>query len=141
MCAAFESLGKQLRPGKPIGVWRANGLQWILWGGFARAERMHWWKEKGFLPVDVPASRFAERSRRDGRLHWADVPAGLVIRGLWDTNHAIPQVLIVTRSATVMEQFSFGHDRMPLLENPLYSSNPISPDPAVDGKPKQMDLF
>jgi hypothetical protein len=40
-----------------------------------------------------------------------------------------------------MEQSSFGHDRMPLLENPLYSSNPISPDPAVDGKPKQMDLF
>jgi hypothetical protein len=93
--------------------------------------------------VDVPASRFAERSHRDGRLHWGDLPEGQVIRGLWDSSGAIPQVLIVTRPATASELEAFGHDRMPLVELPLYSSLPLGPEAETETEhgPKQMELF
>ena len=141
MCAAFESMGTQLRPGRQIAVWRGKRFERALWGGFARSERLPWWKEKGCIPVDIPAARFAERSHRDGKLHWGDVPEGWVIRGLWDPSGSVPQVLVVTRPATYQEQESFGHDRMPLLEAPLYSCVPIAPEPAPDGKPSQMELF
>jgi hypothetical protein len=141
MCATFESMGTQHRPGRPVAVWRGTTFERVLWGGFARSERLEWWQSKGCRPVDVPATRFAERSSRDGRLHWGDVPEGLVIRGLWDESGTAPQLLIVTRPATYSEQETFGHDRMPLLEAPLFSSAPIAPDAAPDGKPKQMELF
>jgi hypothetical protein len=68
-----------------------------------------------------------------------------VIRGLWDSSGSTPQILIVTRPATLAEVEAFGHDRMPLLEAPLYSSVPIGPEPAPENTseagPKQMELF
>ena len=93
--------------------------------------------------MDVPANRFAERSHKDGRLHWGDVAEGLVIRGLWDSSGPIPQVLIVTRPASTAELEAFGHDRMPLIEAPLYSSLPIGPEAETQGEagPKQLELF
>ena len=145
MCATFESTGTQHRPGRLIPIWRGSRFERVLWGGFARSERLGWWQGKGCLPVDGPATKFAERSHKDGRLHWGDVPEGHVIRGLWDSSGSTPQVLIVTRPATLAEVEAFGHDRMPLLEAPLYSSVPIGPEPfeetLPDGGPKQMELF
>jgi hypothetical protein len=145
MCATFESTGTQHRPGRLIPIWRGTRFERVLWGGFARSERLGWWKSKGCLPVDVPAGRFAERSQKDGRLHWGEVPEGHVIRGLWDSSGSTPQILIVTRPATLAEVEAFGHDRMPLLEAPLYSCVPIGPEPASENGsnpgPKQMELF
>ncbi len=145
MCATFESTGTQHRPGRLIPIWRGSRFERVLWGGFARSERLGWWQSKGCLPVDVPATRFAERSHKDGRLHWGDVPEGHVIRGLWDSSGSTPQILIVTRPATLAEVEVFGHDRMPLLEAPLYSSVAIGPEPADEAAPedghKQMELF
>ena len=145
MCATFESTGTQHRPGRLVPIWRGSRFERVLWGGFARSERLGWWQSKGCLPVDVPATRFAERSHKDGRLHWGDVPEGYVIRGLWDCSGLTPQILIVTRPATRAEVEVFGHDRMPLLEAPLYSSVPIGPEPAGVAAPedghKQMELF
>lgn len=145
MCAIFESAGTQHRPGRLIPVWRGAVFERQLWVGFARSEKLHWWRGKGCLPVDVPAIRFAERSHKDGRLHWGDVPDGRVIRGLWDPSGPSPQILIVTRPATLAELESFGHDRMPLIETPLYSNLPVGPkaDDAA-GKTegtKQLELF
>ena len=112
-----------------------------VWGGFARSEILSWWMGKGFKPVDVPAERFAERSRRDGRLHWSDMPPGLVIRGLWDSSGSAPQVWIVTRQATPVEVEVFGHDRMPLLESPLFSADLISMEPEPEAPSNQLELF
>lgn len=145
MCATFESAGTQHRPGRPIPVWRGNQFERIPWAGFARSERLAWWKSKGCLPVDVPAIRFAERSHKDGRLYWGDVPQGQVIRGLWDASAPTPQILIVTRPATLAEMESFGHDRMPLIEQPLYSCLPVGPEAGKEhhegGGPQQLELF
>lgn len=145
MCATFESAGTQHRPGRLIPVWKGTRFERVPWAGFARSEKLVWWRSKGCLPVDVPALRFAERSHKDGRLHWGDVPEGQVIRGLWDAGAPTPQVLIVTRPATLAEMESFGHDRMPLIEPPLYSCLPVGPEagkehPGTCG-PSQLELF
>jgi hypothetical protein len=128
-----------------IPVWRGTKFERLLWVGFARSERLAWWRSKGCVPVDVPASRFAERSHKDGRLYWGDIPNGQVIRGLWDDSGPTPQILIVTRPASLAELESFGHDRMPLIEPALYSCLPIGPESDDetfrDGVPKQLDLF
>jgi hypothetical protein len=145
MCATFESSGNLLRPGRLVPLWRGNRFERVLWGGFARSERLEWWRNRGCLPVDVPATRFAERSHRDGKLHWGEVPEGHVIRGLWDSSGPVPQVLIVTRPATLAEREAFGHDRMPLLETPIFSNLAVGPEPveerAQETGPKQMELF
>lgn len=141
MCASFESNGKQFRPGRIVAAWREERADSAVWGGFARSEILAWWLGKGFKPVDVPAERFAERSRRDGRLHWSDTPPGLVIRGLWDASGAMPQVWIVTRQATPVELEVFGHDRMPLLESPLFSSELIPMEPEPERPSNQLELF
>lgn len=100
--------------------------------------------DKGCVPVDVPAERFAERSRREGRLVWGEMPPGMVIRGLWDASGTVPQVLIVTRQATSGEEESFGHERMPLLLAPIYSAElvPLPPEPdPPEPDSRQMELF
>ena len=152
MCASFESLGKQFRPGRVISVWAGQRVERAVWSGFARNEILSWWLAKGFSKVDVPAARFAERSRRDNRMHWADISEGLVIRGLWDsgepsagsnqaTTQAAPRLWIVTRQASILEGETFGHDRMPLLEAPLFSAAPIEPlsEPVLESP--QLELF
>jgi hypothetical protein len=145
MCATFESAGTQHRPGRLIPVWHGSRFERLLWVGFARSERLGWWRGKGCQPVDVPADRFAERSHRDGKLHWGEVPEGSVIRGLLDSGGPAPQVLIVTRPATIAELEAYGHDRMPLIEPPLYSCLPVGPEPLTESTspddPRQMELF
>ena len=143
MCASFEANGKQWRPGRIIGVWSEGLAQRAVWSGFARGEILSWWMDKGCVPVDVPAVRFAERSRREGRLVWGDMPPGLVIRGLWDATGAVPQVLIVTRQATSGEEESFGHERMPMLVAPLFSAEllPEALEPEPVNRDRQMELF
>ncbi len=148
MCASFESLGKQFRPGRVISAWAGQRVERAVWSGFARNEILSWWLAKGFSKVDIPAARFAERSRRDNRMHWADVAAGMVIRGLWDSGEqsdrpgqAAPKLWIVTRQASIIEGETFGHERMPLLEAPLFSAAPIEyvSEPVVASP--QLELF
>lgn len=124
-----------------IGVWSEGQAQRAVWSGFARSEILSWWMDKGCVAVDVPAVRFAERSRREGRLVWGEMPPGMVIRGLWDATGAVPQVLIVTRQATSGEEESFGHERMPMLVAPLFSAQ-LLPEPTEAESPsRQMELF
>ena len=139
--AALESMSTMHRPGRLIAAWVGAGFDRAIWGGFARSERLSWWLKQGFQPVDIPASRFAERSSRDGRLHWGDVPEGCVIRGLWDRASGSPQILVLTRSASHMERKFYGHHRMPALERPIYSCALIAQDAGPDGRPAQMELF
>jgi len=142
MCASFEVHGKQLRPGRPISVWADGKSLTAVWSGFARGEILSWWMAKGCIPVDVPAERFAERSRKEGRLVWGDMPPGMVIRGLRDPSSATAQVLIVTRQASSTEQEKFGHERMPLLEAPLFSAELIQEAPTEPASAQQqLDLF
>ena len=142
MCASFEVNGKQLRPGRPVSVWSEGKPLTAVWSGFARGEILSWWMAKGCTPVDVPAERFAERSRKEGRLVWGEMPPGMVIRGLRDASGAVPQILIVTRQASVTELEKFGHERMPLLEAPLFSAVLIQEAlPASGPVEQQLDLF
>jgi hypothetical protein len=55
-----ENSGGRERVG---GVWNAGKPERAVWSGFARGEILSWWMNKGCIPVDVPAVRFAERSR------------------------------------------------------------------------------
>jgi hypothetical protein len=144
MCASFEANGKQWRPGRVIGVWNGGKAERAVWSGFARGEILSWWMDKGCTPVDVPAVRFAERSRKEGRLIWGEMPPGMVIRGLWDASGEAPQILIVTRQATSGEEDVFGHERMPMLAAPIYSAEllPVPPEVVEPQKDSgQLELF
>ena len=153
MCARFEINKKELRPGKSVGFWLRQNAQQLVWAGFAKKESLGWWKKKGGETVDIPATRFAERSDKDGRLIWDDVPAGNVIRGLVDPNEGTPLLKVVTRASTDEELAKFEHARMPLIEAPLFSAEdtglvteeplPRRPSPAkeVPSRPVQGELF
>lgn len=137
MCAAIEIHGKTLRPGKLVAAWRNAGPDFFTWAGFARRERLAWWMQQGGELVDVPAHRFAERSDRDRRLRWDDVPPGSVVRGLLDLHTGKPLLKIVTRASTAGELARFEHDRMPLIEPPQFSAEPIpsrEPAPSAQGE-------
>jgi hypothetical protein len=125
MCAAFELNSRVLRPGKLIRVWRERQPATLVWAGFARRESVGWWRKNGADLVDIPAERFAERSDRDRQLRWDAVPAGMVIRGLVDPHEGKPLLKVVTRASTAEELARFEHDRMPLLELPLFSAEPL----------------
>lgn len=139
MCATIEVHGKTLRPGKVVAAWRNAGSGFFPWAGFARRERLSWWKQRGGELVDVPAHRFAERSDRDRLLRWDDLPAGTVVRGLLDPNDGKPLLKIVTRASTAEEFARFEHDRMPLIEPPLHSAELIAAP--ADDEPAQPELF
>lgn len=140
MCARFELNQTRLAPGKPVSVWLAENVQGeFVWAGFATVEKLAFWtKRRGGKLVDVPAQRFAERSNRDGRLIWDDVPPDEVIRGLVDPNDGKPVLKIVTRESTTEELQRFEHPRMPMIEKPLFSATPIT---AATGPTAQLDLF
>lgn len=125
MCAALELDGKSLRPGGLVCAWTAAGGMRFVWAGFARKESLGWWKRNGAELVDVPATRFAERSDRTRELNWDEVPSGLVARGIVDKTGATPLLKVVTRQGTAEELARFEHDRMPLLEPPLFSAEPV----------------
>jgi hypothetical protein len=139
MCAALGKQNKIIRPGKLVPFWRGACAEQLVWAGFARKETMGWWKRKGGELVDVPAERFAERSDRDRQLRWDDIPPGQVVRGLVDANDGQPLLKIVTRASTPEELARFEHDRMPLLEAPLFSAAPL--DQPEEPKPAQGELF
>lgn len=124
MCAAFEFKGKSVKPGKPVVAASSNGPIRHVWAGFARQEILAWWQKKGGLLIDVPATRFAERSHLSGKLIWDSVPSGLVIRGLLDNQTPTPLIKIVTRQARDFEFEQFQHPRMPVLEAPLFQPVP-----------------
>ena len=126
MCAQYESRKKIRRPGKLVGVWQAeNETAQLVWAGFAKKENLAWWKRCGGVLVDIPADRFAERSDRDRRLIWDDMPGGHVIRGIIDPHACQPILKLVTRASTVDELAHFEHPRMPLIEPPLFSLDPV----------------
>jgi len=126
MCAVFERKGQGFRPGRAVQVVGPQGVVDPVWAGFARAEILGWWQQKGGLLVDLPADRFAERSNITGKLLWDDVPQGLVIRGVIDPQSGAPLLKVVTRAASEEEQNRFQHPRMPLLEVPLYPGVSLS---------------
>jgi len=133
MCAALELNTRVLRPGKWVPVWGKSGSLQLVWAGFARHEILRWWEKKGGELVDVPADRFAERSDRTRELIWDEIPRGQVVRGLIERSGPKPLLKIVTRASTEAELARFEHPRMPLLEPPLFSSQPI---PVSDSEPE-----
>jgi hypothetical protein len=139
MCAAFELNSRVLRPGKLVRVWRERQPATLVWAGFARRESLGWWRKNGAALVDIPAERFAERSDRDRQLRWDAVPTGLVIRGLVDPHGGKPLLKVVTRASTEEELARFEHDRMPLLELPLFSAELLSVE--VDAPDPQQELW
>ncbi len=128
MCAAFEFQGRGFQPGKIVAGADKQGVVRHVWAGFARGEILDWWQRKGGVLLDIPASRFAERSEITGKLVWGDVPDGMVLRGLLDIQTSTPLVKIVTRAASKEEAAQFQHPRMPLLEKPLFPGLTISVD-------------
>jgi len=124
MCAAFEYNGKSSRPSKTILARSKKGFIENVWAGFARVEILNWWHKQGAEELDIFATRFAERSKTSGKLIWADVPRGLVIRGLLvpEQNHQL--IKIVTRASDPEELLQFDHPRMPVLEEPRFGAIP-----------------
>jgi len=120
MCASFEFMKRVYRPGKKMTAVAKTGLVQHVWAGFAREEILDWWQRKGGVLLDIYADRFAERSDVTEKLIWDDVPGGLVIRGLLDTQADTPLIKVVTRASTHEELERFQHPRMPVLEEPLY---------------------
>lgn len=137
MCAAFEFKGRTSRPGREVMGAGPNGPLRHVWAGFARHEILSWWQTKGALLIDVPATRFAERSEITGKLIWDDVTPGLVIRGLLDLQARNPLIKVVTRASRPEEFERFQHPRMPVLESPLFAPVPESLLTASD----ELDIF
>lgn len=125
MCAALELNTRVLRPGKWVPVWSKSGALQLIWAGFARHEMLRWWEKKGGELVDVPADRFAERSDRSRELIWDAIPRGQIVRGLVEKSGPKPMLKIITRASTEGELARFEHPRMPLIEAPLFSSEPV----------------
>lgn len=143
MCARFEFKGRLRMPGKKVLAADETGPVAHPWAGFARNEILDWWEKKGCRRVDLPATRFAERSERTGRLVWGVVPQGSVIRGLLDLSGPA-LVRVVTRPSTDREKLEFEHPRMPVIEPPLH---PSAVQAILDGPEEieeagaQLDLF
>jgi hypothetical protein len=137
MCAKFKKKGKLFKPGKKIFASGKRGPVKKVWAGFARSEILDWWKGRGGLLLDIPATHFAERSDLTGKLHWGDIHEGLVIRGLLEMRSEESLIRVVTRAALPDEIVLFGHPRMPLLEAPLF--DPL-PDHLFDEE-EEPDLF
>lgn len=137
MCAAFEFKGVIAKPGREIVASGTDGPLRHVWAGFAREEILSWWESKGARLIDIPASRFAERSGITGKLLWADVPDGRVIRGIVDLKNPGPLIKIVTRESSPAELERFQHPRMPVLEAPLFAPLPEGFGPRSDDP----DLF
>lgn len=144
MCAGADIHGKKRRPSDFVGVWLSqSSLGFYVWAGFATTEKLWWWKRQGKF-VDFPAHAFAERNDETRELHWEAVPPGMVIRAL--VTDEKPVLKVVTRAATPEEVRRFGHDRMPVIEPPLFSAEvPVEAPPErakrVPSGPVQGELF
>ena len=132
MCARLELNDTRRQPGQALAVWlEEQRSAWLIWAGFARSESLGRWLSMGGQLVDIPAQRFAERSNRTRRLVWDDVPFGLVVRGVVDSNSGKPLLKVVTRASTQAEFTRFEHPRMPLIETPRVSAEQILAPPPV----------
>jgi hypothetical protein len=98
---------------------------------------MEWWQRKGAAPVDLPATRFAERSDRTGQLAWEELPPGHVLLGLIDARSGQPLVRVVTRAASPAELARFEHPRMPVVLRPSHVTPPFD----LGLAPPEPDLF
>jgi hypothetical protein len=128
MCARIEVNHTQVELRQTVAVWLEEGRPaWLSWTGFARVESLPRWLGMGAQQVDVPARRFAGRSTRTGRVIWEEIPLGLVMRGIIDSNSGRPLLKIVTRPATAAEYVRFEHPRMPIIELPRVSAERILP--------------
>jgi hypothetical protein len=109
------------------------------WAGFARAESLPWWLQNGAAAAEVPAQRFAERSNRTRSLIWEAVPGGTIVRAILVASEGKQLLKVVTRPATAQELQRFGHNRMPVLQLPLFPlwSGPLEEHAAL----LQLDLF
>ena len=136
MCATFEICGKTYKPGRVITGSGKGGVVRHVWAGFARNEILAWWQKKGAVIIDIPATRFAERSEVTRKLIWDDVEPGRVIRGIVDVQTTQPRIKVVTRASNAEELERFQHPRMPLLEVPLF--DPVPPGAYED---QEADLF
>lgn len=126
MCACLWINGAIIMPCQRVQVRREGGRRLgCVWAGFAQREALGWWERNGGLLIDVPAERFALRSRDDSRLVWNEVPGGHVIRGVIDSREGSPLLKVVIRPASGDEQSIFEHPRMPVFALPLFSP-PIS---------------
>ena len=132
MCARLELNDLQVQLRQAVPVWLEEGRStWLVWAGFARNESLNRWLAMGAQRVDIPARRFAGRSTLSRRVCWDDIPLGLVMRGLVDSNSGKPLLKIVTRASTAEEYARFEHPRMPLIELPRVSAERILPPPPL----------
>jgi len=136
VCALFKVQGQTFRPGREVPAVGPEGPIHRIWAGFARSEILNWWIQRGGILLDIPAGEFAERSEHTGELVWDTVPEGLVVRAILDRQTAHELVKIVTREATPRELEKFQHNRIPVLEKPLYSpAEVVLPKPTLPAKP------
>lgn len=118
MCSRLQfkehvvSIGQKIPVNSAI---RLNGTG--TWKGFIRSDADEktkgFWKHNGFnAKLDVPADRFAERSRKTRDNVFEDVPQGNVVYAIG--NRQTGHVNVLTRKATKEEAEKFGHDRIPV---------------------------
>ncbi|OHD26158.1 MAG: hypothetical protein A2Y38_23860 [Spirochaetes bacterium GWB1_59_5] len=116
MCARTSVNGKIYRPGDVIVVKSRRMAGAGEWTGFARSETVEAVWGPRWIPLDIPADRFAERNKITGKLVWAD--ANGVISGIG--NRESGEVKILTREATYQERMLFGHHRVPVIHEERY---------------------
>lgn len=128
MCVRLELNESQVVLGRAVAVWLEEGhAAWLAWAGFSRAENLQRWLGMGAQLVDVPATRFAVRSFMSRKLAWEEVPLGMVVRGLVDSNSGRPLLKVVTRLSTAAEMKRLGCARLPVVELPRVSAERTLP--------------
>ena len=95
----------------------------LPWDNFIRADGgriKQYWRDRGFQPVDVRISAFAERWAPDT---WFPVPEGCVVYGGMVVDDAGKPVLkVLTREATPAEAKMIKHHRIPVFGAPRFSA-------------------
>lgn len=118
MCSKLQFKESVFRPGDRIQVNSAMKLDGAgQWTGFIRSDAeektKRFWVQKGFTAkLDVPATRFAEKSRKTDGDVFDDVGDGNVVFAVG--NRKTGEVKVLTRNASPAEAERFGHDRMPV---------------------------
>ncbi len=107
----------------------------VRWTGFARAERLEWWKRQGAKLVDIPAERFAECSCVSEELVWADLQPGEALLGIVVERGESKSLRVVTRDPTAEEMLHFQAFRVPVIVRE--ENEP----PAIEAPDVQPELF
>ena len=120
MCSRLQYKESTFKPGDRISVNSALKLNGSgKWTGFVRSDAeektKRFWVNQGFKSkLDVPATRFAERSRKAGEDVFDDVGEGKVVYAVG--NRKTQEVRILTRAATAEEKGKYGHERVPVID-------------------------